>query len=378
METNHKSDRTEDSAVVRSRHGRDGRGAALSLSLGRVMLDLKGTGLHADERELLCHPAVGGVILFARNFESPEQVAALTGAIHALRDPHLLVAVDQEGGRVQRFRDGFARLPPAARFGAFYHRHPTHARRAAEAVGWLMAAELRAVGVDFSFAPVLDLDRGVSRVIGDRAFAGGVNAVADLAAAWVDGVRAAGMAAVGKHFPGHGGVAADSHEELPSDGRRFTDIEMEDLVPFERLIQHGLEAVMPAHVVYPRVDPNPAGFSPFWLRRVLRGRMAFQGVIFSDDLNMAAAGAGGSYPERARAALAAGCDILLVCNNRPAAREVVEALRDQDDPTMHLRCLRMHGRGGVARERLHLEPRWQQAMRELGELESTDSLALDL
>jgi beta-N-acetylhexosaminidase len=342
------------------------------------MLDLAGTELGAEEREILLHPAVGGVILFSRNFEGPEQVAALTGAVHDLRDPHLLVAVDQEGGRVQRFREGFTRLPPAGHFGVLSHSHPANARRAADSVGWLMAAELRSVGVDFSFAPVLDLDRGVSRVIGDRAFADGFNLVSDLAQAWTEGVQAAGMAVVGKHFPGHGGVAADSHEELPSDGRSFADIEMEDLVPFERLIRRGMEAVMPAHVVYPSADPNPAGFSPFWLRTVLRERMGFQGVIFSDDLNMAAAAAGGGYAERARAAIDAGCDVLLVCNNRPAALEVIESLRDHDDPTVHLRCLRMHGRGGFARERLHLKPRWQRAMRALAELEGMDAPSLDL
>jgi beta-N-acetylhexosaminidase len=342
------------------------------------MLDLEGTELTAEERELLRHPAVGGVILFARNYQDPAQVAALTSAIHALREPRLLIAVDQEGGRVQRFRTGFTRLPPAGRFGALHRHQPQRARQAAERVGWLMAAELRAVGVDFSFAPVLDLDRGVSRVIGDRAFSANAEAVSDLAWAWTEGVHTAGMAAVGKHFPGHGGVAADSHEELPLDGRSFEEIEMEDLVPFARLIRRGLEAIMPAHLVYPNVDPNPAGFSAFWLRRILRQDLGFQGVIFSDDLNMAAAAAGGGYAERARLALDAGCDVLLVCNNRPGALEVIESLRDHDDPTVHLRSLRMHGRGGIERARLHLEPRWQQALRAVAELEGAETLRLDL
>ena len=348
------------------------------MSLGPVMLDLMGVELAAEEREILLHPAVGGVILFSRNFEGPEQVASLTTAIHDLRDPHLLVAVDQEGGRVQRFRDGFIRLPPARRLGELDRDHPVSARRAAGNLGWLMAAELRAVGVDFSFAPVLDLDRGTSSVIGDRAFADSANTVSDLALAWVEGVRDAGMASVGKHFPGHGGVAADSHTELPTDGRTFYDIERDDLIPFARLIQHGLEAVMPAHLVYPAVDPNPAGFSAFWLRQVLRKRLHFQGVIFSDDLNMAAAAAGGDYAQRARSALDAGCDVLLVCNNRPAALEVIDALRDHDDPTVHLRCLRMHGRGDFSRDRLRLDPRWQQALRAVSELEGLDAPNLDL
>ena len=183
---------------------------------------------------------------------------------------------------------------------------------------------------------------------------------------------------MGKHFPGHGGVAADSHEELPLDERGLAQIEMEDLVPFGRLIRHGLEAVMPAHVVYPRIDPDPAGFSRFWLQTVLRGRLGFQGVIFSDDLNMAAAAAGGSYPERARSALAAGCDVLLVCNNRGEALKVVDEFRDYDEPAVHLRCLRMHGRGELNRPQLHLDPRWQQAVRTVGELETADSFDLGL
>jgi len=348
------------------------------LSLGPVMLDLTGVELDAEEREILCHPAVGGVILFSRNFENPEQVAALVAAIHELRDPHLLVAVDQEGGRVQRFREGFTRLPPARRFGELSRKHPASARQAAKAVGWLMAAELRSVGVDFSFAPVLDLDRGLSRVIGDRSFADGADLVSDLGRAWIDGMREAGMAAVGKHFPGHGGVPEDSHEELPVDERSLADIEMEDLVPFARLISHGLEAVMPAHVVYSRVDPNPAGFSTFWLRRILRERMGFQGVIFSDDLSMGAAAAAGGFADRARSALEAGCDVLLVCNNRPAALAVIESLRGYDNPTVHLRCLRMHGRHAIERAGLRLDPRRQQAIRFVSELEGPDEPVLDL
>lgn len=348
------------------------------MSLGPVMLDLAGTELAAEDRDLLAHPAVGGVILFARNYQDPAQLAALTRAIHAVREPRLLIGVDQEGGRVQRFRTGFTRLPPAGRFGALHRHQPQRARQAAERVGWLMAAELRALGVDFSFAPVLDLDRGVSRVIGDRAFAHGVNGVSDLAIAWIAGVHAAGMAAVGKHFPGHGGIAADSHLELPVDGRALADLTIEDLVPFARLIDHGLEAIMPAHVVYPHIDPYPAGFSRFWLQDVLRGQLGFQGVVFSDDLNMAAAGAGGDFRERARAAMAAGCDMLLVCNNRPAAVETVVALQHYADPTGQLRLLRMHGRAALGLDGLHLDPRYQLALHEVGALEELASLDLDL
>ncbi|NEX20772.1 beta-N-acetylhexosaminidase [Thiorhodococcus mannitoliphagus] len=347
------------------------------MSLGPIMVDIAGTALEDEDVEFLRHPAVGGVILFARNFVSPDQLASLTRAIHDLREPHLLIGVDQEGGRVQRFRQGFTRLPPAGRFGALYATDPRRARQAAASLGWLMAAELRAVGVDFSFAPVLDFDRGISQVIGDRAFGAQAQTICDLASAWCDGMRQAGMAAVGKHFPGHGGVSADSHAELPRDERPFVDLEMEDLVPFRRLIEGGLEAVMPAHVVYPAVDTCPAGFSRRWLKDILRGRLGFQGVIFSDDLNMGAADAGGDYPERARAASAAGCDMLLICNNRKAARQIVAAFKDHHDPAANLRLLRMHGRKHLERLQLHEQPEWQRAMRHVAELETLETLDLE-
>lgn len=346
------------------------------MSLGPVMVDLGGIELDAEDRELLQDPGVGGVILFARNYVSPRQLTELTSAIHALREPRLLIGVDQEGGRVQRFRDGFSRLPAPGRIGDLFRRDPAGASAACGAVAWLMAAELRAGGVDFSFAPVLDLDRGQSRVIGDRSFGGSIELVEILAASWRAGAGRAGMASVGKHFPGHGGVEADSHSELPSDDRDWVTLALEDLVPFERLINQGLEAVMPAHVVYPRIAPDPAGFSPFWLREVLRGRLGFQGVIFSDDLNMAAAEAGGGYGERARAALEAGCDMLLICNNRPAAWEILEALRGHSDPTAQLRLLRMHGRGRRWPGGLHADPQWQAAIRQIASLERLESLDL--
>jgi len=319
----------------------------MSPMLGPVMLDVAGPELDAEDREVLAHPAVGGVILFARNYSEPKQLAALTAAIRSAREPALLIAVDQEGGRVQRFRDGFVRLPPAARFGDLYAIDPDLAREAARSVGWLMAAELRAAGVDFSFAPVLDVERGVSRVIGDRALAVSPDIVATLAAAWLDGVHAAGMAGCGKHFPGHGGVAADSHLELPEDTRPFSDLETLDLIPFRRLIAHGLEAVMPAHVVYSCIDPRPAGFSTFWLREVLRGRLGFDGAIFSDDLDMDAASAGGGFGARALTALQAGCDMVLVCNNRPGALEVLEGVADWREPHSASRLARMRARPGV-------------------------------
>jgi len=348
------------------------------MSLGPVMLDLRGTRLDAEERELLRHPLVGGVILFTRNFESPAQLQALVTEIHELRHPRLLIAVDHEGGRVQRFRSGFTRLPAARVFGQIYDKDKRRARHLAEMAGWVMASELRAFGVDFSFAPVLDLDLGVSQVIGDRAFHCKPEAVGDLAGAYVQGMRHAGMAATGKHFPGHGGVEADSHVAIPVDERPFQTILEQDIVPFERLMANGLAAVMPAHVIYPRVDAKPAGFSPFWLKEVLRRRLGFQGVIFSDDLSMEGASVAGDHVARAEAALAAGCDIALVCNNRDAAVSIIDGLRRNQDPVLHTRLARMHGRHPVTTAALHANPQWLEALESVNRLVQDPSLELDL
>lgn len=330
---------------------------------GPVMLDLAGTGLSAEEKKRLQHPACGGVILFTRNFESPAQLQALVDEIHALRTPPLLVAVDHEGGRVQRFRDGFTRLPPMAWFGCTYDESPQRAMQEAREVGWLMAAELRAVGVDFSFAPVLDLGRGVCDVIGDRAFHRNPQVVAELAHAWMSGMHEAGMPAVGKHFPGHGAVVEDSHLDLPVDSRPLRNLQMEDLLPFQRMIHYGMEAVMPAHVVYSEADAQPAGFSSYWLKTVLRGQLEFSGVIFSDDLSMGAAAHTGAYEQRADAALEAGCDMVLVCNNPEAAEAVLAHLRDYQNPAAQARLMRMHGRGRLSRASLHEDARWHRAVR---------------
>jgi beta-N-acetylhexosaminidase len=342
------------------------------------MLDLYGIELTQEERELLLHPSVGGIILFSRNFESSEQLQALTTEIAALREPALLVAVDQEGGRVQRFREGFTRLPPASWFGSLYQTDHGQARSMAERVGWLMAAELRCVGVDFSFAPVLDLGRGVSQVVGDRAFHGDPLVVAELAHAWMRGVHAAGMAAVGKHFPGHGGVPEDSHTALPKDGRTFDELMLDDIRPFARMAGYGLEAVMPAHVIYSRVDRLPAGFSRIWLKDILRGRLGFQGVIFSDDLNMQAADEGGDYAARAALALEAGCDMVLICNNRKAATQVLESLESYSDPTAQLRLVRMHGRHPLTSEAMRLDPRWHDAVHGLAAYDESPVLSLNI
>jgi beta-N-acetylhexosaminidase len=326
------------------------------------MLDLEGTAISADEQHLLSHSAVGGVILFTRNFESLDQLQSLCSQIHKLRTPHLLIAVDHEGGRVQRFREGFTPLPPAAWYGDQYEKNAGQGLELAQLGGWLMASELRACGVDFSFAPVLDIGLGISDVIGDRAFSPHPGVVARLAQAWMQGVHQAGMAAVGKHFPGHGGVKADSHLALPIDQRRFEDLEMEDLRPFEAMIHAGMEAIMPAHVIYSHIDKELAGFSSFWLKKVLRQQLGFQGVIFSDDLNMTAAKEAGSYGNRATVALSAGCDMVLVCNNRPAAIEVLDRLKDYNDPAAHVRLVRMHGRKQKSLQQLHQDPHWRSAV----------------
>ncbi|WP_428610273.1 beta-N-acetylhexosaminidase [Sedimenticola sp.] len=348
------------------------------MSHGPLMLDLQGAALTDDEREWLRHPAAGGVILFSRNYESPGQVAALIEEIHALRSPPLLVAVDQEGGRVQRFREGFTRLPPAAWFGELNRINAKKAKDTAQRIGWLMAAELRAVGVDFSFAPVLDLGLGLSSVIGDRAFGSKPLIVAELAHAWMIGTHEAGMAAVGKHFPGHGGVTEDSHCELPVDHRPVGDLMMEDLLPFQRMIDYGLDAIMPAHVIYDQADPELAGFSRFWLQHILRDQLGFHGVIFSDDLTMAAAEGAGNYAQRAQAALAAGCDMVLVCNNPAGAVEVLESLADYSDPAAQMRLIRMHGRKALSRDALHLDPRWTHALDIIARYEENPALDLDL
>jgi beta-N-acetylhexosaminidase len=340
------------------------------------MLDLAGLEMTPAEREMLQHPQVGGVILFSRNYESPQQIAALIEGIHALRQPKLLVAVDHEGGRVQRFRDGFTRLPPAAAIGGIYRQDRARGRHVARELGWLMAAELRAVGVDFSFAPVLDLGRGVSGVIGDRAFHRHPDAVADIAHHYMMGMHDAGMPATGKHFPGHGSVKEDSHLTLPVDDRRLEDILIEDALPFERMSHYGLAAVMMAHVVYSHVDSSPAGFSGFWIRHVLRERIGFQGVVFSDDLSMAGAAVAGGYDDRARAALEAGSDMVLICNHPEGAAEALQGLQGYDDPVAHMRLARMHGRHPVTPGELCASRRWREAVVLANGLD--DSVEMDL
>ncbi|MBF0471505.1 MAG: beta-N-acetylhexosaminidase [Gammaproteobacteria bacterium] len=343
------------------------------MSLGPVMFDVAGLALQPEEREQLQHPLTGGVILFSRNFDSLPQLEALVREIHSCKKSHLLVAVDHEGGRVQRFREGFTRLPPLAKIGEIYDRDRRRGRDLAHQLGWLMASELRAVGVDFSFAPVLDLDYGVSEVIGDRAYHAKPGAVSDLALQQIAGMKSAGMAAIGKHFPGHGAVAADSHSAVALDQRSLEDIRQADLIPFRRTIDNGLDGVMPAHVIYPKVDPHPAGFSPFWLQQILRNELRFQGVIFSDDLTMEGASGAGDLVARAEAALGAGCDVALLCNQPAAVAELLQRMEVNRDPVLLSRLARLHGRHPVTRDELHNSPVWRQAVHALERINEAQS-----
>lgn len=308
------------------------------MTLGPLMIDVAGTSLTDAEIALLQDPRVGGVILFSRNVENREQVRALVTAIHAVRQPQLLVAVDQEGGRVQRLRDGFTALPPARWLGRQFDIDASHGCKLARLCGWIMAAELRDVGIDLSFAPVVDLDSGLSEVIGDRALHERPDAVARLAICYLQGMRSAGMIGVGKHFPGHGAVVADSHLELPVDHRDADAVE-HDISPYRRLIANGLQAVMMAHVRYDKIDRRIASLSPYWIQTELRENLAFRGVVFSDDLDMSAMAEVGSMPERARQALNAGSDMILICNNPEGVAETLAELQAIANPVSQARLV---------------------------------------
>jgi len=341
------------------------------------MLDIEGLSLTPADRDLLRQPAVGGVILFSRNYESPAQIEELIAEIRRLRSPPLLIAVDHEGGRVQRFRDGFTAIPAMRHIGHEYDRDPQSARRLARTAGWIIAAELRAVRVDLCFAPCVDLDWGMSEVIGDRAFHADADVVGELATEFSRGLHDGGMAAVLKHFPGHGAVVADSHLQLPVDRRAYGSI-LDDMRPYERLIGNGLAAgVMLAHVVYQELDERAAGFSEFWIRRELRGRLGFGGAVFCDDLSMKAARDYGSMRSRAKQALAAGCDMVLVCNDRRGAEQTVLELADYSNPLSLVRLARLHGTGHGSLDALQTSDEWQAASTVLAGWSDRPPLELD-
>lgn len=304
-----------------------------SMPSGSVIIDIAGTVLTDEDRQLLKHPQVGGIIYFSRNFESPEQIAALSQDIRNCRED-ILIAVDQEGGRVQRFKEGFTRLPAMQRFLPLFRKNADAALSLVENCGWLMAVELLAVGVDFSFAPVLDVDDEFCKVIADRAFSNNPEEVSLLAAAFMKGMHDAGMATTGKHFPGHGSVSGDSHEVLPIDHRSLAEIEANDLIPFKALVSQ-LDAIMPAHIIFSQVDECSVGFSSYWLQTQLRQTLGFNGVIFSDDLTMEGAAIAGNYGDRAIAALTAGCDMVLVCNNREGALAALLAVENYQSTLMN-------------------------------------------
>ncbi len=331
------------------------------MSLGPLMIGIKGLMLDKAEHELLCHPSVGGAILFARNYQSLQQLEELVANIHALRQPHLLVAVDHEGGRVQRFREGFTALPAIRELGKRYDIDRNQALHQAEQWGWLMAAELRAVGIDMSFAPVLDVDREKSQVIGDRAFHHDSEVISRLAFRYMRGMQAAGMAAIAKHFPGHGGVSPDTHTECAIDGRSFESLTQVDIRPFAHLIKSDLPAIMMSHVIYSDIDRWPASLSSVWIQQILRKRLGFQGVVFSDDLCMEGCGIAGNMLDRTHKALDAGSDMVLICNDFRAISNVVSRLDFSSDPLATSRLARIHGHKAMNLKELHSSQLWQQA-----------------
>lgn len=333
--------------------------------IGSLMLDIAGTTLTAEDKELLQAPQVGGMILFSRNIESPAQVRALTDEMRQIR-PDILIAVDQEGGRVQRLRQGFSRLPAMGRLGELYRTEPQQALNLAELAGWLMATEVLAVGIDFSFAPVLDID-DISDVIGDRAFADNPDDIIMLAGAFMRGMHSAGMATTGKHFPGHGSVKADTHHAPAVDERCYDEIYQKDMQSFIQLMPH-LDALMPAHVIYPQVDEYPAGFSSHWLQKIIRQQLKFDGVLFSDDLSMQAACVAGGADARILSALNAGCDMGLVCNDRASAYLALSALSDYAMPNQ-TRLAKMRGQIPAIRigEQLDLGDEWKSVQQRIND-----------
>ncbi len=330
--------------------------------MGPIIIDLQGIEISAEEKELIAHPLVGGVIFFARNFESAEQISELSQKIKT-KNPNCLLCVDQEGGRVQRFKEGFTKLPPLKNLGSLIDKGlpMSDVLKLSEQLGELMALEIRSVGVDLSFAPVLDLGKGISEIVLDRAIHASPQIVARIATAYIKGMEKAGMQATGKHFPGHGSVKPDSHLALPEDTRTFNEIK-EDILPFQALIKEKMAAIMPAHIVFPEVDSLPVGFSPYWLKTILREQLGFKGAIVSDDLSMAGAKIIGDYTERTKQAMAAGCDIVLICNNREGVIETLERVQIKPDEASEARRLSLLAKGQTpAFGELKQNHSWQMA-----------------
>lgn len=346
------------------------------MTLGPLMIDIAGTALTAGDRELLQHPLVGGVILFSRNYVDRDQLRALNQEIHAVRSPAVLIAVDHEGGRVQRFREGFCELPPLRWVGRHFDSDPNGARELARLHARLMATELLDVGVDFSFAPVLDIDRGLCEVIGDRSPHPDPESVAALSLAYMQGMRQAGMAAVGKHFPGHGGVVGDSHKVLPEDRREYAEL-LDDIRPYRSLIDDGLKGIMMAHIRYSAVCPDIASLSRYWIRQVLRGELGFKGAVFSDDLSMAGAESAGAPVDRSSIALEAGADMILVCNDRAAVEQVIGNLKVVDSVAAHARLAAMRPVMARYQTAAYGSPEWQRMREAMDAATATPPLELD-
>ncbi len=346
------------------------------MTLGPLMIDVEGAELSEQDCKLLQHPLIGGVILFARNYQSRDQVRELTTAIHALRSPPLLIAVDHEGGRVQRFREGFTELPPMRWLGHQYDSDARQGRELAILHARLMATELIDAGVDFSFAPVLDIDRGLCEVIGDRSPHATVEGVSALGLAYMQGMRQAGMAAVAKHFPGHGGVVGDSHLMLPEDRREYSQL-LDDMQPYSSLIADGLKGVMMAHIHYSSVCPDVASLSPMWVQQILRQQLGFGGAIFSDDLSMAGVEIAGDTLQRTQLALKAGADMILICNDRPAVERVLELLPPQDNLAGHARLAAMRPVTERYQAMPYGETDWQQAVETIVAAAAPPPLELD-
>ncbi len=346
------------------------------MPIGPLMIDIEGTSLTTQDQALIQNKYVGGVILFTRNYRDLEQLQALIYEIRHLRKEPILIAVDQEGGRVQRFQEGFTRLPAMAELGRQIDLDIDKGFKLTSLTGWLMAAELLSLGIDFSFAPVLDLNLNISKVIGDRSFHRHPEVVSALARSFVQGMHNAGMAAVGKHFPGHGSVSADSHAVIPIDERSSEEILQTDIIPFIQLIKYGIDAIMPAHIIYSQLDARPPTFSDFWLQHVLRQQAGFKGVIFSDDLSMAGAEVAGDYVERTVAALKAGCDMVLICNNRAAVLDVITALKGYHAPQSEQRLLKMCGHFQYTRTELVHDKLWLDTVVALNDFQSNETYPL--